>query len=83
MPTPRVAPQATVFSNEIYVLGGYDRKGPRGAFRHKKNVEMYDTACVARPHPYPVHQKNRNVIYCFMSRKTLYSKLFDSLFAST
>ena len=43
MPTPRVAPQTAVFSNEIYVLGGYDRKGPRGAFRYTKNVEMYDT----------------------------------------
>lgn len=44
MPTPRVAPRAAVFSNEIYVFGGYDRQGPRGAFRYKKNVEMYDTA---------------------------------------
>ena len=42
MPTPRVAPQTAVFSNEIYVFGGYDRKGPRGAFRYKRNVEMYD-----------------------------------------
>ena len=57
MPTPRMGQPTAVFSNEIYVLGSYDRKGPRGAFRHKKNVEMYDTACVARPHPYPVHQK--------------------------
>ncbi len=44
MPTPRVASQTAVFSNEIYVFGGYDRQGPRGAFRYKKNVEMYDTA---------------------------------------
>ena len=43
MPTPRVAPQTAVFSNEIYVFGGYDRKGPRGARRNKKIVEMYDT----------------------------------------
>ena len=43
MPTPRVAPQTSVFSNEIYVFGGYDRKGPRGARRNKKIVEMYDT----------------------------------------
>ena len=44
MPTPRVASKTAVFSNEIYVFGGYDRKGPRGAFRYKTNVEMYDTA---------------------------------------
>ena len=43
MPTPRVAARTAVFSNEIYTFGGYDRKGPRGAFRYKKNVEMYDT----------------------------------------
>ena len=43
MPTPRVDPQAAVFSDEIYVFGGYDRKGPRGARRYKKTVEMYDT----------------------------------------
>ena len=43
MPTPRVAPQTAVFSNEIYVFGGYDRTGPRGALRYKKNVEVYDT----------------------------------------
>ncbi len=43
MPTPRVTPQTAVFSNEIYVFGGYDRKGHRGARRYKKNVEMYDT----------------------------------------
>ena len=43
MPTPRIAPQTAVFSNEIYVFGGYDRKGARGARRYKKNVEMYDT----------------------------------------
>ncbi|MDE0468577.1 MAG: hypothetical protein OYL97_16120 [Candidatus Poribacteria bacterium] len=43
MPTPRVAPQTAVFSNEIYVFGGYDRKGRRGARRNKKTVEMYDT----------------------------------------
>ena len=30
MPTPRVAPQAAVFFNNIYVFGGYDRKGPGG-----------------------------------------------------
>ena len=42
MPTPRVAPQTAVFSNEIYVFGGYDRKGPRGTFRYKNNLEMYD-----------------------------------------
>ena len=44
MPTPRVAPQVAVFSNEIYVFGGYDRKGPGGALRYKKTVEMYDIA---------------------------------------
>jgi len=44
MPTARVAPQAAVFSNDIYVFGGYDRKGPGGAFRYKKTVEMYNTA---------------------------------------
>ena len=44
MPTPRVAPQTAVFSNEIYVFGGYDRKGPGGALRYKKTVEMYDIA---------------------------------------
>ena len=44
MPTPRVAPGVAVFSNEIYVFGGYDRKGPRGEFRYKKTVEVYDTA---------------------------------------
>ena len=43
MPTPRVAPQTAVFSNGIYVFGGYDRKGPRGERRNKKIVEMYDT----------------------------------------
>lgn len=36
MPTPRVAPGVVVFSNEIYVFGGYDRKGPGGALRYKK-----------------------------------------------
>lgn len=44
MPTPRVAPRVAVFSNKIYVFGGYDRKGPRGETRYKKNVEMYDIA---------------------------------------
>ncbi len=44
MPTPRVAPQTAIFSNEIYVFGGYDRKGPGGALRYKKTVEMYDIA---------------------------------------
>ena len=29
--------------NEIYVFGGYDRKGARGARRDKKIVEAYDT----------------------------------------
>ena len=43
MPTPRIAMPTAVFSNQIYVFGGYDRKGPRGAFRYKKTVEMYDT----------------------------------------
>ena len=43
MPTPRVTPQVAVFSNEIYVFGGYDRKGPRGTLRYKKSVEMYHT----------------------------------------
>ena len=43
MPTPRVAVQTAVFSNEIYVFGGYDRKGFRGTRRNKKIVEMYDT----------------------------------------
>ena len=43
MLTPRVAPQAAVFFNNIYVFGGYDRKGPGGALRYKKSVEMYDT----------------------------------------
>ena len=44
MPTQRVAPQTVVFSNQIYVFGGYDRKGPGGALRYKKTVEMYDIA---------------------------------------
>ena len=44
MPTARVAPGVAVFSNEIYVFGGYDRKGPGGAPRYKKTVEMYNTA---------------------------------------
>ena len=43
MPTPRVAVRTAVFSDQIYVFGGYDRKGPRGAIRDKKTVEMYDT----------------------------------------
>ena len=43
MPTPRIGLSTAVFANEIYVFGGYDRKGPRGAFRHKKTVEMYNT----------------------------------------
>ncbi|MDE0468583.1 MAG: hypothetical protein OYL97_16150 [Candidatus Poribacteria bacterium] len=43
MPTPRVDVRTAVFSNEIYVFGGYDRKGPRGTRRNKKTVEMYDT----------------------------------------
>ena len=43
MPTPRIVPQTAVFSNEIYVFGGYDRDGARGARRYKRNVEMYDT----------------------------------------
>lgn len=43
MPTPRVAAPTAVFSNEIYVFGGFDRKGARGAHRYKTSVEMYDT----------------------------------------
>ena len=43
MPTPRVAVRTAVFSDQIYVFGGYDRKGPRGALRYKKTVEVYDT----------------------------------------
>ena len=43
MPTLRIGTPTAVFSNQIYVFGGYDRKGPRGAFRYKKIVEMYDT----------------------------------------
>jgi N-acetylneuraminic acid mutarotase len=42
IPTPRIVPQATVFSSEIYVFGGYDRTAIRGE-PHKKTVEMYDT----------------------------------------
>ena len=42
MPTPRIAPKTAVFSNEIYVFGGYDRSGARGAIKYKNNVEMYD-----------------------------------------
>lgn len=42
MPTPRIAPKTAVFSNEIYVFAGYDRKGARGARREKKTVEVYD-----------------------------------------
>ena len=41
IPTPRIAAQTAVFSNEIYAFGGFDREGPRGAFRYKNNLEMY------------------------------------------
>lgn len=44
MPTARVAPGVAVFSNDIYVFGGYDRKGPGGALKYKKTVETYNTA---------------------------------------
>ena len=43
MPTPRVAVQTAVLSGQIYVFGGYDRKGFRGTRRNKKIVEMFDT----------------------------------------
>ena len=42
MLTPRIAPQAAVFSSDIYVFGGYNRMAFRGEF-YKKIVEMYDT----------------------------------------
>ena len=43
IPTPRIGPQTAVFSNQIYVFGGYDRKGRWGATRYHTTVEMYDT----------------------------------------
>ena len=43
IPTPRVGPRTAVFSDQIYVFAGYDQKGPRGARRNHKTVEMYDT----------------------------------------
>ena len=43
IPTPRIGPRAAVFSNEIYVFGGYDYKGPWGVKRYHKTVEVYDT----------------------------------------
>ena len=43
MPTPRIAPRTAVFSNEIYVFGGYDYKGRWGVKRYHKTVEVYDT----------------------------------------
>ena len=43
IPTPRIGARTAVFSNEIYVFAGYDQKGPRGARRNHKTVEMYDT----------------------------------------
>ena len=41
MPTPRMIAQAAVFSNEIYVFGGFSRKKP-GEQNYKKTVQMYD-----------------------------------------
>ena len=43
MPTPRIAPRTAVFSNQIYVFGGYDYKGRWGVKRYHKTVEVYDT----------------------------------------
>ena len=43
IPIPRIASQTAVFSNEIYVFGGYDYKGPWGVKRYHKTVEVYDT----------------------------------------
>ena len=43
IPTSRIGPQTAVFSNQIYVFGGYDRKGRWGATRYHTTVEMYDT----------------------------------------
>ena len=43
IPTPRIGPRTAVFSNKIYVFGGYDLKGPWGATRYHKTVEVYDT----------------------------------------
>ena len=42
MPIPRIAARAAVFSNEIYVFGGYNRTAVRGE-PWKTVVEMYDT----------------------------------------
>ena len=41
MPTPRIGAEAAVFSNQIYVFGGFSRNKP-GDFNDKKTVEMYD-----------------------------------------
>ena len=41
MPTPRIGACASVFSNDIYVFGGYSRNKP-GDLNDKKSVEMYD-----------------------------------------
>ncbi len=41
MPSPRMGAEAVVFSNEIYVFGGYSRKKP-GERNDTKSVEMYD-----------------------------------------
>ena len=43
MPTPRIGPRTAVFSNQIYVFGGYDYKGRWGVRRYHKTVEVYDT----------------------------------------
>ena len=43
MPTPRIASRTAVFSNQIYVFGGYDYKGRWGVKRYHKTVEVYDT----------------------------------------
>ena len=42
MRTPRIAPEAVVFSNDIYVFGGFNRTAVRGE-TYKKIVEVYDT----------------------------------------
>ena len=43
MLTPRIGSRTAAFSNEIYVFGGYDYKGPWGVKRYHKTVEVYDT----------------------------------------
>ena len=82
MPTPRIIPQAVVFSSEIYVFGGYDRTRVRGDF-YKKIVEMYDarTNTWTRMRDMPTLRRNFSAAIVdgmiFLIGGTVYDKILD------